>query len=310
MLIEIVIDGVKVQLEKVGNKFVKPSILKPWSGYNVSLKPAWEPVLCFRKPVDDTYAHNALTWGCGGLAIDACRVPTDAGDELTPRNNKPGPNGWKNSSGGLVIPSPLGRWPANILHDGSDEVLTEFDKYGESKSAQRTGKRSGGNHRNAYGHFEGQDSVTMGHSDKGTPARFFYCAKASKRERNAGLDDLPERPTHRYGAGISEGIDPDAPALDRNHHPTVKPLALNRYLARLIKPPLPTARLLVPFSGSGSEVIGALMAGWPHVDGIEREQEYIDIAHRRIAHWVAFTESEPVQTSLLNLDPRQELEVA
>jgi DNA modification methylase len=160
-----------------------------------------------------------------------------------------------------ALPNPsdnLGRWPANLIHDGSEEVLAGFPETGA-----------------------------------GSAARFFYCAKASRSEREAGLREagLREAFSATMGGGIGEREhDPTEPrAYVRNHHPTVKPIALAEYLARLILPPKRDTprRLLVPFSGSGSEMIGALLAGWDEVVGIELSPEYAEIAEARLAHWTA-----------------------
>ncbi len=131
--------------------------------------------------------------------------------------------------------------------------------------------------------------------DKGSASRFFYCAKASKSERNAGLEGFEDR----MGGSLEGGNDKrkgDRPQLQptKNHHPTIKPLSLTKYLATLIKPPT-GGRLLVPFSGSGSEMIGALQAGWEYVEGVELTEEYIPIAEARIAHWIKI----PIQETLL-----------
>ena len=117
--------------------------------------------------------------------------------------------------------------------------------------------------------------------DSGSAARFFYCAKANKRDRNEGLDAMPEKDVHRYGAGIGEGKNPEAPAKDRNHHPTVKPTELMRYLCRLITPPGGT--ILDPFTGSGSTGKAAILEGFNFI-GIELDPDYITIAQARIDH--------------------------
>ena len=118
-------------------------------------------------------------------------------------------------------------------------------------------------------------------------SRFYYCLKASKKERNAGLKGLPlKRPDHRHegkmGMWDRKGIQPQ-----QNHHPAVKPLDLCRYLANLILPPERDTprKLLIPYAGSGSEAIGEMMVGWGEVLGIELDPEYVEIAQRRIAHW-------------------------
>jgi site-specific DNA-methyltransferase (adenine-specific) len=120
-----------------------------------------------------------------------------------------------------------------------------------------------------------------GFGDSGSAARFFYCAKASKRDRDEGCEGLCVKDVHRYGAGIGEGIDPNAPAKNRNHHPTVKPTDLMRYLCRLVTPPNGT--VLDPFMGSGSTGKAAILEGFRFI-GIEREAEYLEIARARIDH--------------------------
>jgi hypothetical protein len=114
-------------------------------------------------------------------------------------------------------------------------------------------------------------------------SRFFYCAKTSSKERNEGLEGMPDKPTHRIGAGIGEGKDPNAPAIDKNNHPTVKPLKLMRYLITLIMPPK-DGILLDPFAGSGSTILAAHQLGFKAI-GIEKSPEYCEIARKRIENW-------------------------
>jgi len=213
-----------------------------WSGYGTALKPAHEPYVLARKPLDGTVAENVARWGVGGLAIDACRV----GSESTKRDT--GSSAMWGQTGRIVGGSDAGRWPANVILD--EEAGAALD----GQSGNRPGMSSGGKGSRDASMFGvgGVSKPEHFRGDSGGASRFFYCAKASKRERGDG-----------------------------NHHPTVKPLALCEYLARLIMPPRPGV-LLVPFAGSGSEVIGALRAGWPEVVGIEREAEYVEIASRRL----------------------------
>lgn len=133
----------------------------------------------------------------------------------------------------------------------------------------------------------GQQNAPDCYGDAGGISRFFYCAKASSSERNAGLDGFPiERPDKRSGKGLGiwdeKGIQPQ-----QNHHPCVKPIALAQWLAQLILPPIrPEPRkLLVPYCGSGSEMIGAMLAGWDEVLGIERDEKYVAIAKARLRWW-------------------------
>jgi site-specific DNA-methyltransferase (adenine-specific) len=148
---------------------------------------------------------------------------------------------------------------------------------------------------NVYGKFarSEQSTISDGVTDRGGASRFFtqadfgpddwpfvYQAKPGKKERNAGLDALPEKDVHRYGAGIGEGKDPNAPARDGNHHPTVKPVALMRHLVRLVTPPDGT--VLDPFTGSGTTLVAAVLEGFNAV-GCEMTDEYLPIIEGRVA---------------------------
>jgi site-specific DNA-methyltransferase (adenine-specific) len=188
-----------------------------------------------------------------------------------------------------------GRFPANLIHDGSDEVVGLFPT---SKSSPRkvSNRRTNGTHEYGFG-----TDVYSPHNDSGSSARFFYTAKASKSERNAGLEGFEKKlgkiGNHgniSAGDDLSKKLGSNTPMA--NHHPTIKPLSLTKYLANLIKPPT-GGRLLVPFSGSGSEMIGALQAGWEYVEGVELTEEYIPIAEARIKYWTSIKELE--QSKLL-----------
>jgi len=227
---------------------------KRWNGYGTALKPAWEPVIVARNPLSGTVAQNALEHGAGALNVDGGRV----GDELITsfhglnRNKLLNDDGWSGIGKQIPPRSYIGRWPANIIHDGSDETAEVL----------------------------------------GDAARFFYCAKPSSREREEGLDGFDGRPPafgNESGDGLGRGISHTRQDIPRrNHHPTVKPIALTQYLATLIRPPQHVeSRILVPFAGSGSECIGAALAGWDTIVGVEREAEYAEIARARLQHWAA-----------------------
>ena len=245
---------------------------RQWDGWGTALKPALEPITVARKPLEGTVAENVQKWGTGALNVDGCRVETD----------QPHP-----------CATMQGRWPANLIHDGSEEVLAEFP---ESKGALSVVK---GDEPSAafFGKFGRVPSPIR--ADSGSAARFFYCAKASRSEREAGLREagLREAELRGLNASPTEAGNERKPIQCRNYHPTVKPIALAEYLARLILPPKRDTprRLLVPFSGSGSEVIGALRAGWDEVVGIELSPEYAEIAEARIAHWMQSYQSELVE---------------
>ena len=263
-----------------------------WQGYGTALKPAMELWTLVRKPLDGTVAANALKHGVGGLNIDGCRVATDDPPQPfgTPTKSV---GGLMNKTGDLrekpYEAHTAGRWPANVIHDGSDEVLDLFPdttSVGHAPSARGRGGLGTSGH-------AGQADLPEAHFDTGSAARFFYAAKASRAEREAGLD-------HRDAAPIV-GRDQGQDALNRPHkartsptrnpHPTVKPLALTTYLATLLLPPARAdgmpRRIIVPFAGVGSEMIGASRAGWEDAVGIEIDPEYVRIAEARIRHWTS-----------------------
>lgn len=270
-----------------------------WSGHGTALKPAWEPIIVARKPLDGTVAENVQRWGCGGLAIDASRVGT--GGQL--HWSKPRDLGYSGGtdSDGVAVPSPLGRWPANVILD--EEAGAMLDAQSGNRTTSKPGEVVRRTQKTAaiYGDHSadvGREQVAYG--DSGGASRFFqscdfspnevsgsrfmYCPKASRAERDAGLEEFELLPNGQQYGTIQNTPNP---AKVRNIHPTVKPIALARYLARLILPPIHDARMLTPFSGSGSEVIGALQAGWSHVDGIDSWDVAVRISRARIAHWSA-----------------------
>lgn len=204
-------------------------LAQQWQGWGTALKPAHEPIVVARKPLQGTVADNVQAWGVGALNIDGCRVGGDAG-----------------------------RWPANIILD--EEAAQMLDE-------QSGGSVSTNTPRNCVKidtFFKGKNLMdTARHSDSGGASRFFYVAKASKAEREAGLD-------------IS--------ATRANHHPTVKPIALMRYLVRMVTPK--GGIVLDPFMGSGTTGCAAMLEGMRFI-GIDITLEYKDIAERRIQYWAS-----------------------
>ena len=191
-----------------------------WQGWGTALKPALEPITVARKPLGGTVAANVLRHGTGAINVDGCRV----GDST-------------------------GRWPANLIHDGSEDVVWCFPQTTPSPSKPvRQGGGQGYKPGAEYG--AARDGFGVGYGDSGSAARFFYCAKASKADR---------------------GVE--------NVHPTVKPTELMRYLCRLVTPP--GGVVLDPFMGSGSTGKAAVLEGFRFI-GIEREAEYLEIARQRI----------------------------
>jgi len=238
---------------------------KQWQGWGTALKPALEPITVARKPLIGTVAENVLQHGTGAINVDGGRVGMAANDtkgEFGPRKQGIGENNTNGIYGvGFArqdADETKGRWPANFIHDGSDEVLGLFP---QSKS---TGGTNPSNPNVIYGK---RDSLTyFNYGDSGSAARFFYCAKASKADRG------------------------------ENHHPTVKPTDLMRYLCRLVTPP--NGIVLDPFNGSGSTGCAAVLEGFQYI-GIEREAEYIAISEKRIEARSKQVQEQPKQLTLL-----------
>lgn len=220
---------------------------RQWQGWGTALKPALEPITVARKPFKGTVAANVLEWGTGAINIDGCRVATN---EILgrPQAEQLFFSGLKNNGYNDNSDKRGGRWPANLIHDGSDEP-TEL---------------------------------------LGDAARFFYCAKASRRDRDEGLDGFEKRVinvTDGHGRGAvntskgGDGIRENRPRA--NIHPTVKPTDLMAYLCRLVTPP--GGVVLDPFMGSGSTGKAAMREGFRFI-GIEMYANYLAIAEARIAH--------------------------
>ena len=221
-----------------------------WEGWGSALKPAWEPICLARKPLVGTIAGNVLAHGTGALNIDGCRTPAP-GEEIT--NHDHG----RESGVGVVYGAyagiephqkpgqALGRWPANLIHDGCDEVVAAFPVTSAGGFPAARGK--GGISTSGC---SGQVGLVARATDAGSAARFFYSAKAAKEDRGDG-----------------------------NTHPTVKPVDLMRWLCRLVTPPGGTA--LDPFAGSGSTLVAADMEQFDAI-GVELSPDYAAIAERRV----------------------------
>ena len=252
---------------------------RQWDGWGTALKPAWEPICLARKPLIGTVAANVLAHGVGGLNIDGCRV----GDEVA---------GWGGGAsalyeGGLSrergkARPVVGRWPANIIHDGSDEVLAAFPQAGGQLAAASTSDTPRTS--TVWGAMNRPDEPSARRIDTGSAARFFYCAKASKRDRNEGCEGLPPETTSDGRAVAADNAYQRGKTERANTHPTVKPTDLMAYLCRLVTPP--GGLVLDPFLGSGSTGKGATREGFRFV-GIEQSPEYLRIAEARVWYEVA-----------------------
>ncbi|MGL4265313.1 MAG: DNA-methyltransferase [Afipia sp.] len=232
---------------------------RQWQGWGTALKPALEPITVARKPLIGTVAANVLQHGTGAINVDGCRVDATGDAQLAEkfasvqnagrRENSVYGSDSRDRAG--AAPHPAGRFPANLIHDGSDEVVALFPDSGGSGGSVPNVKITGYGNGIGTGKSEYSGGERTKHNaGSGSAARFFYCAKASKKDRGEG-----------------------------NAHPTVKPTELMRYLCRLVTPPGGT--VLDPFMGSGSTGKAALLEGFVFI-GIEREQESFDTAAARI----------------------------
>lgn len=263
-----------------------PKSLNVGGGRGTALKPAWEPILLARKPLDGTVASNVTKHGTGALNIDATRIGTDS----TRRVSNAGTNGagWRMGTHANLNGSDSGRWPANVALDEEAAVMLDAQTGTLTSGVLRAGTRR---RETAKGGYGGGGVLAPGAvqalsdfgGDSGGASRFFYCAKASRSEREAGCEDLePKQRDEARKQGDPRGDNPrNRGAQERkNSHPTVKPLALMRWLVRLVCQP--GGLVLDPFNGSGSTGVAALAEGMRYV-GCEREAEYVEIARRRLA---------------------------
>lgn len=273
---------------------------KQWEGWGTALKPAAEMWWLIRKPCSEkTVAANVLKWGVGGLNIDGCRIEAGSDlEELNRANKRPGDgaSGFMTSKSREFKPA-SGRFPANLILSHNPDCEDDQCSLGcavalldEQSGALKSGGYPPQGHQRKHNGIYGKPNLTgpvkIG-SNEGGASRFFYCAKTSTSERNAGLAGMPKRiagamagnQKSNGGRTAGDGVTPVKPVLSRNHHPTVKPQKLMRYLCRLITPP--NGIVLDPFMGSGSTGLAAKSEGFKFI-GIEKEKEYFDIAEKRI----------------------------
>ena len=267
-----------------GSGFPKSHNLEgEWSGWGTALKPAHEPIVVARKPFKGTVAANVMAHGTGALNIDGCRVEAgrDYLDLEVTQGVSTARTSWDARSESRTFEPASGRWPANFIHDGSDEVLRLFPETGLSKGVAqfKTHTTYEWSKSHADATMEPQNGKEIGYGDSGSAARFFYCPKASKRDREDGLDDHDDRILNRTNPGGIENDPKWAPRVRKNNHPTVKPTDLMRYLCRLVTPP--GGLVLDPFTGSGSTGRGAVLEGFRFL-GIEMDPGYMHLAIARI----------------------------
>ena len=271
-----------------GSGFPKSHNLEgDFDGWGTALKPAHEPIVMARKPFKQTVSANMNEHGTGAINIDACRIPTDealnggAGGLLSHQRDGTEPVADYEQA-------PEGRWPANIIHDGSEAVVSAFpDAKGQQGDLKETGRARPSQGR--YGDMAPPKAHAARVESEKSAARFFYCAKVKPKERDEGLERFIATSASDMTGGRKEGSvginDPRAGAGRtngaKNNHPTVKPIALMSYLCRLITPPGGT--VLDPWMGSGSTGRAAIEEGFNFI-GIDLNPDYVTIASARIAY--------------------------
>ena len=282
-------------------KFIIPNICKEeWGKYGTCLKPAYEPILVCRKPVEDSIVDNVIKYGVGGLNIDECRVPAKQGEydirhytnEDCFQNSKPKESKFK------VEPQPDGRFPSNVIltYDETDyEEVCGGMPYTKGNGSEPNYEKSNSENR-VY--MEGKNTTwhkSGAHfDDEGSAARYFYCAKATKFDRDEGCDELADGLLRRMRADADDakptGLNKEgrfAPVVRKNTHPTVKPVSLIRYLVRLVSPK--GATILDCFNGSGSTGKAVMLENkefkkdYKYI-GIELTDEYLPISKARIEY--------------------------
>ena len=259
-----------------GGEFEIKKAQNEWEGWGTQLKPSYEPIIVCRKPCENSIVDNVMKYGVGGINIDECRIPLENGEDNS-----------------------CGRFPANTIltYDDSDfdEVCSGFPNTKSSGGSGEASKKS------TLGNFEGgwgkeKDCSHLGGlGDEGSASRYFYCAKASKRDRNEGLEEFEDYVLPKNGSGkrFTVGGSKEVSLPRKNIHPTVKPTSLMQYLVRLISPK--GATILDCFNGSGSTGKAVMYenadrnANYKYV-GIELTEEYLPIAKARIE----FAEKNPV----------------
>ncbi|MGV6394547.1 DNA-methyltransferase [Pseudomonas caspiana] len=263
-----------------GSGFPKSHNLKgDRAGWGTALKPAHEPICMARKPFSGTVAANVEEHGTGAINIDACRIHADdaKGGEYFQKRMAPGhvvnaTGAYKQDVQFVGVMKP-GRWPANLIHDGSDVVVAMFPAEAGAAAPVR-GTEMSSPDKHTYGEYSRVEGAF--HGDTGSAARFYYCAKTSRADRHEGLID--PGPQFRQGTTLRKVEITDTKG---NNHPTVKPTDLMAYLLRLVTPP--GGKTLDPFMGSGSTGKAAVLEGFDFI-GIEQDAAYMAIAKARINH--------------------------
>ncbi|WP_223630162.1 DNA-methyltransferase [Pseudomonas atacamensis] len=269
-------------------------------GWGTALKPALEPITVARKPLSGTVAANVIAHGTGALNIDRCRVTT--GDDTARISNGAIKGG--NFAAGGSAPGPIagghsdGRWPANLIHDGSAEVVALFPTQAGA-AAPVTGNEPTANGFSGTVKYSGMRERVPGafHADSGSAARFFYCAKTSRKDRIEGLLSS-DAPAVAKDATMRDCETAEWSTRNGNSHPTVKPTDLMAYLLRLVTPAGGVA--LDPFMGSGSTGKAAMREGFQFI-GCEIDEQYAAIARARIDHEITRQQELQAESDQLDL---------
>lgn len=307
-------------------------LAKLWDGWGTALKPAWEPIIVAMKPLDGTFAHNAEKWGVGGLWIGGGRIGYQSEQDkasaipqgrITTKDGKSGVgavvggvNNYEIDRETWIREKQKGRWPANLILDEEAGAILD-EQSGISGSVKTTKRTTPANRKETYSGFDGcsgEVNAPNTYAGFGGASRFFYCAKASKKERDAGCRDLDERlvvrmTTQNGTSGIPSKAMEQFATISRNNHPTVKPLALMEYLCKLTKTPT-GGTVLDPFGGSGTTALACQNTGRDCII-IEKEPEYCKIIKAR-TNSTTIEKPEAVipekkETSSLNTERRQNI---
>jgi site-specific DNA-methyltransferase (adenine-specific) len=264
-----------------------------WQGWGTALKPAFEPVIVARKPLVGTVAANVLEYGTGALNIDGTRIGTGGGTKIAQEDVEASQASKSVNAYGNGLQRPfgkpvegLGRWPSNVVLDEFTAGLVD-EQSGVTASGSGIRRPNGAKGGIMESGFSASSYERDG--DSGGASRFFYVAKASKRDRNEGLDALEEQRASAMGyerglGHAGEGMFKDRNPQKQNFHPTVKPTDLMRQLVRLVTPP--GGVVLDPFTGSGSTAKAAILEGFEFI-GCELTEEYLPIIEGRLNHAVA-----------------------
>ena len=268
-----------------------------WNGWNTQIKPAYEPIIIAQKPIENNYVYNILKWGVGAYNVDECRIELESTYEYKEVKNRRKPLnddaifndktcGFKAENRIMQSASPEGRYPANFIHDGSEEATKDMPNTKSAGSDYNFEKSNQDNPTHLYTNIKSGKHF----EDEGSASRYFYCAKASKFDRDEGLDDFEEKKKYvdfgtrkDDGKSVFEGSD----VLAKNIHPTCKPTNLMRYLVRLVSPK--GATILDCFNGSGSTGKAVMLENkefekdYKYI-GIELTDEYLPIAKARIEY--------------------------